>query len=414
MDDLAGPSFFDYTGAHSTISSSTLEIHGAGLDSVLKQETHDSTAWIQGFTDLSSEIGITQQHTSYEQTTSKVNFFQSGLQNPIGLESLISGPPSQTFDSLDLILNEPSSFDNNTSSSIPTSIFSTSVENNNISKVEPITSDSLILNSLNALPTHNSMQQSTHNATIENSESQGPLIPLEKAGNVPNLTVTTVKEIPATVIPKEVDPEKDLNLYITNVVTSFRVRCHLNLRRIAQEGINVIYQRESKKIIMRIRRPSCTAYIWSSGKIICTGANSEMAARKGSRKLAKRLQKIGFQVIFSNFKVINVLAVCKMPYHINIVDFSNFHRSKHLSYEPEIHPAVTYRMPDMKVTFKIFSTGSITLTCPVVARISEAIKLIYPMVEGFFKKDKPNDLASLRKQPDDFEKVEDKDEQSLS
>lgn len=57
----------------------------------------------------------------------------------------------------------------------------------------------------------------------------------------------------------------------------------------------------------------------------------------------------------------------------------------HFSYEPEIHPAVTYRMPEFKATFKIFSTGSVTLTCPVLARIPEAIKKIYPMVLDFFK-----------------------------
>lgn len=45
---------------------------------------------------------------------------------------------------------------------------------------------------------------------------------------------------------KEIDPGKDLNWMIKNVVTSFRVRCHLNLRKIALEGINAIYQKELK------------------------------------------------------------------------------------------------------------------------------------------------------------------------
>ena len=32
------------------------------------------------------------------------------------------------------------------------------------------------------------------------------------------------------------------------------------------------------------------------------------------------------------------------------------------SYEPELHPGVTYRIKDLKATLKIFSTGSITVT----------------------------------------------------
>lgn len=32
------------------------------------------------------------------------------------------------------------------------------------------------------------------------------------------------------------------------------------------------------------------------------------------------------------------------------------------SYEPELHPGVTYKIKDPKATLKIFSTGSITVT----------------------------------------------------
>lgn len=32
------------------------------------------------------------------------------------------------------------------------------------------------------------------------------------------------------------------------------------------------------------------------------------------------------------------------------------------SYEPELHPGVTYKLKDLKATLKIFSTGSVTVT----------------------------------------------------
>ena len=32
------------------------------------------------------------------------------------------------------------------------------------------------------------------------------------------------------------------------------------------------------------------------------------------------------------------------------------------SYEPELHPGVTYKITEPKATLKIFSTGSITIT----------------------------------------------------
>ncbi len=39
------------------------------------------------------------------------------------------------------------------------------------------------------------------------------------------------------------------------------------------------------------------------------------------------------------------------------------------SYEPELHPAVTYKLKDPKATLKIFSTGSITVTAPSVRNV---------------------------------------------
>uniref|UniRef100_A0A671W910 TATA box-binding protein-like 1 n=1 Tax=Sparus aurata TaxID=8175 RepID=A0A671W910_SPAAU len=152
-----------------------------------------------------------------------------------------------------------------------------------------------------------------------------------------------------------------LDIIITNVVATFRTRCHLNLRTIALEGTNVIYKPEVGKVLMKLRKPKITASIWSSGKIICTGATSEDEAKLGARRLARVLQKLGFKVRFSAFKVVNVLAVCSMPFAIRLIDFTKKNRPI-ASYEPELHPAVTYRIKHLKATIQVFSTGSITVT----------------------------------------------------
>lgn len=50
-----------------------------------------------------------------------------------------------------------------------------------------------------------------------------------------------------------------------------------------------------------------------------------------------------------------------MPWAIKIVNFSEKYREE-ASYEPELHPGVTYKLRFPKATLKIFSTGSITVT----------------------------------------------------
>lgn len=71
------------------------------------------------------------------------------------------------------------------------------------------------------------------------------------------------------------EAEPEIDIVINNVVCSFSVRCHLNLREIALNGINVEFRRENGMVTMKLRRPYTTASIWSSGRITCTGATSE-------------------------------------------------------------------------------------------------------------------------------------------
>jgi len=79
-----------------------------------------------------------------------------------------------------------------------------------------------------------------------------------------------------------------------------------------------------------------------------------------------------------------------MPFAIKITQFSQEHREA--SYEPELHPGVTYRIRDPKATLKIFSTGSITITAPSVANIQSAVERIYPLVHKFRKPKTAQDI----------------------
>uniref|UniRef100_A0A3P8PFF4 TATA box-binding protein-like 1 n=1 Tax=Astatotilapia calliptera TaxID=8154 RepID=A0A3P8PFF4_ASTCA len=173
--------------------------------------------------------------------------------------------------------------------------------------------------------------------------------------------------------------DEALDIIITNVVATFRTRCHLNLRTIALEGTNVIYKPEVGKVLMKLRKPMITASIWSSGKIICTGATSEDEAKLGARRLARCLQKLGFKVRFSAFKVVNVLAVCSMPFAVNLINFTKNNRPI-ASYEPELHPAATYRIKNLKATIQVFSTGSLTVTGPNVQNVATAVEQVYPLL----------------------------------
>lgn len=62
------------------------------------------------------------------------------------------------------------------------------------------------------------------------------------------------------------------------------------------------------------------------------------------------------------------------------------------SYEPELHPGVTYKMKDIRATLKIFSTGSITITAPSVDNVQAAVEHIYSLVFEFKRERQVDDL----------------------
>ena len=66
------------------------------------------------------------------------------------------------------------------------------------------------------------------------------------------------------------------------------------LQKIALHARNAEYNpKRFAAVIMRIREPRTTALIFSSGKMVCTGAKSEDLSRLAARKYARVIQKLG-------------------------------------------------------------------------------------------------------------------------
>lgn len=92
-----------------------------------------------------------------------------------------------------------------------------------------------------------------------------------------------------------------------------------------------------------------------------TGAKSEDLAKLAARKYARILQKIGYEVRFKEFVVHNVVASCDVKFPIRIEGLAYSH-ANFSSYEPELFPALIYRLIKPKVVFLIFCSGKIVIT----------------------------------------------------
>ncbi|KAG9509448.1 TATA-box-binding protein, partial [Fragariocoptes setiger] len=173
---------------------------------------------------------------------------------------------------------------------------------------------------------------------------------------------------------------------LQNIVSTVNLGCKLDLKKIALHARNAEYNpKRFAAVIMRIREPRTTALIFSSGKMVCTGAKSEEQSRLGARKYARIVQKLGFDAKFLDFKIQNMVGSCDVKFPIRLEGLVLTH-SQFSSYEPELFPGLIYRMVKPRIVLLIFVSGKVVLTgAKVRSEIYEAFENIYPILKGFRK-----------------------------
>uniref|UniRef100_A0A3Q3QIP2 TATA box-binding protein-like 2 n=1 Tax=Monopterus albus TaxID=43700 RepID=A0A3Q3QIP2_MONAL len=170
---------------------------------------------------------------------------------------------------------------------------------------------------------------------------------------------------------------------LQNIVSTVNLGCPLDLKFIALQARNAEYNpKRFAAVIMRIREPRTTALIFSSGKMVCTGAKSEEQSRLAARKYARVVQKLGFPARFLDFKIQNMVASCDVCFPIRLEGMVLTHQH----YEPELFPGLIYRMVKPRIVLLIFVSGKVVLTgAKERAEIYEAFENIYPILRGFRK-----------------------------
>ncbi|XP_063253457.1 TATA box-binding protein-like 2 [Prinia subflava] len=173
---------------------------------------------------------------------------------------------------------------------------------------------------------------------------------------------------------------------LQNFVATVNLACKLHLKNIALHARNAEYNpKRFNAVIMRIREPRTTALIFSSGKMVCTGAKSEEQSRLAARKFARVVQKLGFPARFLSFKIENIVGSCDVGFPIQLEGLALTHQ-QFSSYEPELFPGLVYRMVKPKVVLLIFVSGKVVLTgAKDCSEINEAFENIYPILKGFKK-----------------------------
>ena len=166
-------------------------------------------------------------------------------------------------------------------------------------------------------------------------------------------------------------------MIIQNVISTANLCCNLDLQKIAEKGCNVEYKpHRFPAVIMRIRDPYTTALIFSNGKMVCTGAKSVEHSNIAARKFARKIQKLGFDVKFTKFRIRNIVGSCTLGFSVQLekladMTFANF--------VPEFFPGLNFKCKN--ATVLVFASGKVIITgTKSKQEIDNVFELIYSLL----------------------------------
>ncbi len=149
---------------------------------------------------------------------------------------------------------------------------------------------------------------------------------------------------------------------IVNIVVSASLGHDIPLEKMAATLSNTEYNPEQfPGLVIRIKDPKTSALIFSSGKIVCTGARSMDKVHESIRKIMKSLEKINIKIKQEpEVHIQNIVAAGSIGMDLNLNVLAM--KLDNTEYEPEQFPGLVYKLVDMKATFLLFSNGKIVCT----------------------------------------------------
>jgi len=157
-------------------------------------------------------------------------------------------------------------------------------------------------------------------------------------------------------------PKVKATVSIENVVISATLNQKVDLNSVVKGSQNVEYTpKKFPGLVFRLKRPKTTTLIFSSGKMVCTGAKSEKEAHRAVMNVIKELKKNGIIIINKpELKIQNIVASGILG---GMADLEkSAYTLKHTMYEPEQFPGLIYRMENPKVVILLFASGKLVCT----------------------------------------------------
>jgi transcription initiation factor TFIID TATA-box-binding protein len=152
------------------------------------------------------------------------------------------------------------------------------------------------------------------------------------------------------------------SIRIENVVSSVTLNQKIDLNAVVKGNPLVEYRPEKfPGLVFRLKKPKTAILIFSTGKMVCTGAKSEKESKRAVMKVVKELKKSGIVIVGKpEINVVNIVASANLLGRIELEDCA-YSLGKTM-YEPEQFPGLIYRMDEPKVVILLFASGKLVCT----------------------------------------------------
>lgn len=177
---------------------------------------------------------------------------------------------------------------------------------------------------------------------------------------------------------------RNLEIEIQNVVASVTIDQTFNLLEIVKRYRNVEYNpKKFPGLVFRLRNPQTTTLIFSTGKMVCTGAKSSKMARVAVNRVIEELNKNGIEVTGEpEITIQNMVASANLGKNVDLETAADL--LENVMYEPEQFPGLIYRMRDPKTVLLIFSSGKIVCTGGKSEEmVNESVNNLYDLLDEY-------------------------------
>ena len=157
------------------------------------------------------------------------------------------------------------------------------------------------------------------------------------------------------------------SLIVQNVVASASLHHDIPLEKVTITLPNTEYNPEQfPGLVLRLAKGK-TALIFSSGKIVCTGAKSEKEVGEAVKMIIKELRKVKIYITKKpEITIQNMVASGDIGMTLNLNKLA--FKLENAEYEPEQFPGLVYKVnisgkkENFRATFLLFSNGKVVCT----------------------------------------------------